>query len=355
MISVLDRHETVKLITEAVASGASQAMACEALLLSPRTFQRWTRDGGVKADGRPEAKRPEPKNKLSTEERTQIVEICNCAEYASLPPSQIVPSLADQGEYIASESSFYRVLREADQVKRRGKARVSRNIEKPQGYCAEGPNQVWSWDITFLASTVCGLFFRLYMIMDIYSRKIVGWEIHETETAEHASALIEKACLAECIHKKGLVLHSDNGSPMKGATMLAKLQKLGIMPSFSRPSVSNDNPYSESLFGTLKYTPAYPAKPFKNIDEARSWVLKFVQWYNQEHRHSALKFVTPAERHQGIDTAVLEQRKAVYEKAKLRHPERWSRTIRDWSPEERVWLNPSDSNSEKVRASEMIQ
>jgi putative transposase len=147
------------------------------------------------------------------------------------------------------------------------------------------------------------------------------------------------------------VLHSDNGSPMKWATMLAQLQKLGIIPSFSRPSVSNDNPYSESLFGTLKYTPAYPAKPFKNIDEARSWVLKFVQWYNQEHRHSALKFVTHAERHQGLDTAVLERRNAVYEKAKLRHPERWSRTIRNWSPRESVWLNPPDSYSEKARAS----
>jgi transposase InsO family protein len=184
--------------------------------------------------------------------------------------------------------------------------------------------------------------------MDIYSRKIVGWEIHETETAEYAALLIEKACRAEHILQKGLVLHSDNGSPMKGATMLAKLQKLGIMPSFSRPSVSNDNPYSESLFGTLKYTPAYPAKPFESLVEARCWVLKFVQWYNREHRHSALKFVTPIERHQGKDVVILEQRKAVYEEAKLRHPERWSRITRNWNPEEGVWLNQPDSGSDKA-------
>jgi transposase InsO family protein len=348
MISVPDRQESVKLIKEAVAGGASQAAACEAIGLSRRTFQRWTRDGNIKADGRPEAKRPEPVNKLSQEERTRILEICNRAEYACLPPSQIVPSLADRGEYIASESSFYRILREANQVKHRGKARAPRKTVKPNGYCAEGPNQVWSWDITYLASTVRGQFFRLYMIMDIYSRKIVGWEIHETETAEYAALLIEKACRAEHILQKGLVLHSDNGSPMKGATMLAKLQKLGIMPSFSRPSVSNDNPYSESLFGTLKYTPAYPAKPFESLVEARCWVLKFVQWYNREHRHSALKFVTPIERHQGKDVVILEQRKAVYEEAKLRHPERWSRITRNWNPEEGVWLNQPDSGSDKA-------
>ncbi|HIE55234.1 MAG TPA: transposase, partial [Chromatiaceae bacterium] len=118
-------------------------------------------------------------------------------------------------------------------------------------------NQVWSWDITYLATTITGLFFRLYLVMDIYSRKIVGWEIHENETAEHAATLIRKACLSEGIGQRELVLHSDNGSPMKGASMLATLQRLGVVPSFSRPSVSNDNPYSESLFGTMKYTPAY--------------------------------------------------------------------------------------------------
>lgn len=347
MISAPDRREIVKLINKAMADGASQATSCEILGLSPRTFQRWTQGDAIKVDGRPLAKRQEPVNKLSSEERSQILEICNCAEYASLPPSQIVPSLADRGEYIASESSFYRVLREANQGQHRGKAQAPRRLTSPKGYSASEPNQVWSWDITYLASTVRGIFFRLYMIMDIYSRKIVGWEVHDNENAEHAATLIEKSCWGERICQRGLVLHSDNGSPMKGATMLAKLQKLGIMPSFSRPSVSNDNPYSESLFGTLKYTSAYPSKPFDRIEEARSWVLEFVQWYNCEHRHSGLKFVTPAERHQGIDAQILERRREVYDKAKQRHPERWSREIRNWDPIGSVMLNKPDTEPDK--------
>jgi transposase InsO family protein len=344
MISTPNRRETVELIEEAMAAGASQANACETLGLSARTYQRWTRYGGIEADGRPEVERKAPSNKLSEAEREQIIETCNRPEYASLPPAQIVPALADKGEYIASESSFYRVLREANQVRHRGKAQPPRKVAKPKAHRADGPNQVWSWDITYLASTVLGMFFRLYLVMDIYSRKIVGWEVHESESAEHAAILIEKACWAEQVRQDGLVLHSDNGSPMKGATMLAKLQKLGIMPSFSRPSVSNDNPYSESLFGTLKYTPAYPAKPFESLEAARDWVHQFVRWYNEQHRHSGLRYVTPSERHGEQDIAILERRKAVYELAKLRRPERWSGPTRNWNTVGSVWLNPSDSD-----------
>lgn len=346
MISAQDRRKTVVLIKEAMTKGASQASSCKVLGLSPRTYQRWTRNDGVKTDGRPQAKRKRSANKLSGEECERILEVCNRDEFSKLPPSQIVPILADRGEYIASESSFYRVLREASQMQHRGKARSPRKIAKPQGFCAAAVNQVWSWDITFLATTVRGIFYRLYMVMDVYSRKIVGWEIHENESAENAASLIQKASWAEGACQQDLVLHSDNGSPMKGATMLAKLQKLGIMPSFSRPSVSNDNPFSESLFGTLKYTPAYPGKPFNSIDEARSWVLKFVKWYNYDHRHSGLKFVTPVERHQGVDAAILNQRKVVYEEARRMHPERWSRTTRNWDPVGSVWLNPPDTKSD---------
>jgi transposase InsO family protein len=183
-----------------------------------------------------------------------------------------------------------------------------------------------------LATNITGLFYRLYLVMDIYSRKIVGWEIHENESADHASLLIRKACLAEGIQREELVLHSDNGSPMKGATMLATLQHLGVIPSFSRPSVSNDNPYSESLFGTMKYTPAYPVKPFESLNAAREWVLVFVQWYNNVHLHSGIKFVTPAQRHRGEDQLVLAKRKEVYELAKQKNPQRWSGETRNWLP-----------------------
>lgn len=340
MISAPDRREAVELIEEAVNAGASAKRACEDLGISQRTYQRWTQGDGVREDRRPEAERPEPANKLTSPEREQILDICNGEAYCSLPPSQIVPALADEGIYLASEASFYRVLRAAGQLRHRGKAQAPGKRSKPPAHRASGPNEVWSWDITFLASTIAGLFYRLYLVMDIYSRKIVTWEVHETEAAEHAAVLIRKACLAEGVGQQGLVLHSDNGSPMKGATMLATLQRLGVVPSFSRPSVSNDNPYSESLFGTMKYTPAYPSKPFASLDAAREWVHSFVRWYNHGHRHSAIQFVTPAERHSGRDRAILAQRKALYEAAKQRRPERWSGTTRNWSPVGDVWLNP---------------
>jgi putative transposase len=345
MISAPNRRQAVDLINEAVASGASGQSACAVLGLSLRTYQRWSAGDGVSADRRPGARRPPRANKLSAEERQAILATCNQAEYQSLPPSQIVPALADQGIYLASEASFYRVLREEEQCCHRGKAQAPRHIAKPPGHLATGPNQVWTWDITYLTTTVAGLFFRLYLILDIYSRKIVAWEIHERETAEHAALLVKKACLAEGITEQGLILHSDNGAPMKGATMLATLQRLGIVPSFSRPSVSNDNPYSESLFGTLKYTPSYPSQPFDDLDAARQWIHGFVHWYNHEHRHSSIRFVTPAERHQGLDDKILAARKRVYEAAKQQRPERWSGDTRNWSPVGEVWLNPENTKA----------
>ncbi len=348
MINVPDRRRAVELIDEAVEAGAPKNKACDEMEISLRTYRRWTQYGSVKADGRPDAERPEPANKLKPEEREQILETCNKADYQSLPPSQIVPALADKEIYIASESSFYRVLKEADQLHRRGRSQAPRKVAKPEAYKATGPNEVWSWDITFLATTITGLFYRLYLMMDIYSRKIVGWEIHENETADHASLLIRKARLAEGVSEQGLVLHSDNGSPMKGATMLATLQRLGVVPSFSRPSVSNDNPYSESLFGTMKYTPAFPSKPFGSLVAARDWVHDFVRWYNEEHRHSGIQFVTPAQRHSGVERSVLVKRDAVYQAAKQRNPERWSRGTRNWTPVGEVWLNPENQDSDQT-------
>ena len=155
--------------------------------------------------------------------------------------------------------------------------------------------------------------------------------------------MLRKTRLAEGLAANHeVVLHSDNGSPMKGATMLATMQKLGVVPSFSRPSVSNDNPFSESLFKTLKYVPSYPSKPFESLEEVRRWVEIFADWYNYSHHHSGLKFVTPAQRHNGGDIAILEYRKSVYEKARKQHPERWSGEIRNWDHETVVMLNPAN-------------
>lgn len=339
MISLAERGQVIELVDEACTAGARRERACAVLGLSVRTLQRWRQDGELAADGRLNSGRA-PTNKLSDAERAQILAVANRPTFQSLPPSQIVPRLADQGEYIASESSFYRVLREHNQLAHRGRAKP-RQHQAPTAHAASGPNQVWSWDITYLATTVQGLFFYLYLMMDIYSRKIVGWEVFETESSEHAATVVRKAYLREGVAGEMLVLHSDNGSPMKGATLLATLQRLGVTPSFSRPSVSNDNPYSEALFKTLKYHPRYPAQPFETLEQARDWVLGFQHWYNEDHRHSALQFVTPGERHRGEAEAIIAQRQAVYEAARRRHPERWSGNTRDWTLPEVVWLNPA--------------
>lgn len=293
-------------------------------------------------DNRKNAHRPEPVNKLSEVERQAIVDACNSPRFQSLPPSQIVPTLADEGQYIGSERTFYRVLNEAGQQHHRGRA-AKPNRHKPTSYCATGPNQVWSWDITFLRSSVRGQFYYLYLVIDIYSRMIVTWEIHETESAKQASEMITRACLKHGIAatESPLVLHSDNGSAMKGGTMLSTLQRLGVVTSFSRPRVSDDNPYSEAIFRTLKYRPGYPRIPFANLDAARGWVHGFTRWYNEEHKHSGLKFLSPKQRHQGETEEFMEGRKKVYELAKKRHPERWGkRTTRNWDLPEGVWLNP---------------
>lgn len=338
----------VTLIAEAVEAGARKIKACGVLKVSIRTVQRWEREGGL--DDRRKGATRKVANRLSEQERRRIVSVCNEPRFRSLPPSQIVPALADEGCYLASESTFYRVLREAGQVNRRGRAKPPSRPARPQAFRATGPNQVWSWDITCLGAAIAGLFFRLYMVMDIFSRKIVAWEVHENETSDNAAVLIGKAVLAEGIAGRPLVPHSDNGAPMKGATMLATLQRLGVVPSFSRPSVSDDNPYSESLFRTLKYTPAYPPRRFASLEEARKLVHEFVEWYNNVHHHSALKFVTPAQRHRGEDVAILAGRSRVYEQARASHPERWSGSVRDWSPVGEVWLNPPKEEGKRKAA-----
>ena len=246
--------------------------------------------------------------------------------------------LADEGHDLAAESTLYRLLRAADQLTPRAHKAPPR--PRPRPWEATGPHQVWSWDITYLATTVRGAFFYLYLILDLYSRKIVGWEVYPEESAEHAAEVFKRAHLREAVGVADLVLHSDNGAPMKGATMLSTLQHLGVVPSFSRPSVSNDNPYSEAGFATLKGSPAFPEKPFADLPQARSWVATFVAWYNETHRHSALKFVTPDQRHRGEDRDLLAQRDALYQAAKAETPERWSGPTRNWKPPASVLLNP---------------
>lgn len=326
------------MLDAAVSAGARLFKACEVIGLSVRTIQRYRVSDEVQPDGRKAAAIGRvPANRISDQERIEVLAIANQTKFVNVPPSQIVPALADEGLYIASESTFYRVLRSEKQLAHRGRSKAPTH-SRTEPLEAIMPNQLWSWDITYLQTTVKGLYFYLYMFLDIYSRKIVGWEVYEEESAAYAAKTAQKAYLREGIGSKGLILHSDNGSPMKGATMLGMLQNLGIMPSFSRPSISNDNPYSESLFKTAKYDVSFPEKPFEAIEEARLWGARFVPWYNEEHRHSALKFVTPGQRHRGEDIGILAKRKHVYETAKAFRPERWAGTCRNWNRPEIVTL-----------------
>lgn len=214
---------------------------------SERTFQRWQ----LGAEDTPDARtlrHEAPAHKLSVLERATLLAVANSTEFGHLPPSQIVPRLADQQRYIASESTFYRVLRAENQLAHRRPERVAHKRSKPRAACATQPNQLFTWDITYLPTTVHGLYFYLYLFVDVFSRKIVAWQIYAEESSANASEVMKDLCRREQITPGQLVLHSDNGSSMKGATMLATLQAFGVMASLSRPAVSNDNPYSESLF-----------------------------------------------------------------------------------------------------------
>lgn len=327
---------TLALIDEAVASGARLDKACEVLGLSARTIERWRADD-IGEDQRAGPRRC-PAHQLTEAEKQKILEVANSPEFRNKGPKQIVPTLADRGQYIASETSFYRVLREAGQLTHRGRARPP-SASRPKELVADAPNKVWCWDITYMRASVRGTFYFLYLVVDVFSRKIVGHRVERDEQQQLAVDMIESAVREHRVPADTLVLHADNGGPMKGSTMLATLQRLGIVPSFSRPRVSDDNAYAEALFRTLKYRPEYPRKPFASIDDARRWVEQFVRWYNAEHLHSAIRYVTPDDRHAGRDAAILAARKEVYRAARARTPRRWTGETRDWTPVGAVALN----------------
>lgn len=332
------------MIGDAVKGGARRGRACEVVGVSVRSIERWEKDGQGD-DRRRGASHRDPPNKLSQAERDSVLRIADSEAFRDLSPKQMVPLLADEGIYVASESTFYRILRAAGQMSHREHWRPA-STRRPREQVATGPCQVWSWDITYLRSAIRGHFYYLYMVEDVWSRKVMGWQVYEQESMELAAALFEGICAQHGIDPDGLVLHSDNGGPMKGSTMLATMQRLGIVPSFSRPRVNDDNPYSEALFRTLKYRPEYPRRPFVSIQEAGGWVAQFVDWYNREHLHSAIRFVTPDDRHYGREKEILERRRRVYERARNRHPDRWSGTVRNWTPVEIVYLNPEKCDSE---------
>lgn len=262
------------------------------------------------------------KNSLSESELTEVFEILTSERFVDSSPYDIVATLADEGRYICSESTMYRVLRKHSMNAHRGKSKAAIYCQK-EPLVASRPNQIWSWDITYLKGPRKRCFYYLYLFLDIFSRKVIGWEIHHNECSIVASDLAEKLIRNESVSEDSLRIHSDNGAPMRGAPMIAVLEQLGVSQSFNRPRVSNDNPYSESLFKTLKYKPDYPAKNFNTIEEARRWVEGFVKWYNFRHKHSQIGYVTPDQKHRQEDILILKNRKKVYKKAAELKPSRF--------------------------------
>lgn len=333
---------TIKIINEAIENGAGKGKACSVLDISLRTFQRWEKN--CSADNRKGAVKNIPR-KLSAIEEQRVIDTACEKQFKDLTPYEIVAILAEQGQYIASERTFYRILNRANMLHHRGNSKPCSKTGKPAELKATGPDQVWCWDITFLRTSVHGLYYYCYMIKDIWSKEIVGWEIHDKEDVNIAARMFKR--LKNKRQLRGIKLHSDNGNPMKGATMIMTLYSLGVIPSFSRPRVSNDSPFIEALFKTLKYTAGYPGQ-FKDIYHARTWMAYFVNWYNTKHRHSAIGYVTPSQRRSGEYKEIFKKRNLTMEHARLAHPERWGNRVRIWEAKEEIYLNPSDETKERL-------
>ena len=343
MTRLEDRQILKRDIAQARADGSRLAPACALAGLDPRTLQRWkTSDGLSVSDRRPDADRPVPSHALSEAEQARIIAVANEPRFSETPPARIVPALADEGIYIASESSFHRVLRTRGQMHRRGRAQPPRKSGPPRTHIATRPGEVWCWDVTFLPSQVQGHWFYLYLILDLYSRKIVGFEVHDTDTAEHAAHLARRTALAEGIHALPTrpVLHGDNGATLKATTVLAMLHWLGIMPSYSRPRVSDDNAFVEALFRTAKYRPIFPQKGFTislprgNGPIALSTGIimsTVIVAFAMSLRHNVMP---------GAIEMLLAERHAIYQRARERNPRRWSGQTRNWTPISVVTLNP---------------
>jgi transposase InsO family protein len=333
-------------IHDALKEGARQKKACEIVGITPRTFQNWIKRG---FEDKRKGSCKRVLRKLDIEEREEILEVCNSERFRDMNPHQIVPILAQEGKYLASESTIYRVLREADMIHHRDNTKPARNVSKPPQVVATGPGQVFTWDITWLHSKVRGLFFYAYVLQDIYDRSIVSWEIHDRESDEISQEMFRR--LSQEKNLKGAHLHSDNGHPMKGVNLLGLLLKLGVSTSFSRPRVSDDNPFIESFFKTLKYSTKYPGR-FEDLSAAREWFASFIHWYNNYHLHSALGYVTPLQRRRCEDVPLFHIRNRTMEQARSRNPERWgSRPARQWISEDSVVLNPDKHrDSSKVQA-----
>ena len=312
---------------------------CRYIGVSSRTIQRWNKSG---IDDRRKGAEKKVPRAFTKAEREYIYKTTCSDEYKDMNPHEIYNSLLDKGIYLASESTFYRILREHKALEHRSECRGGTSKKKPDELTATEKNKVWMWDITWLKTDVKGIYHYAYVIEDLFDRSVVGWMIFENESDEHAKELFKAACEKEHAHPD--FVHSDNGEPMKGITLVAFYYTLGIVPSFSRPRVSDDNPYIESFFRTLKYRTEYP-KFFTSLDHARTWFADFIDWYNNRHMHSGLQYITPMQKRTGEYISIFNNRNIVIQNARAAHPERWGkRAARKYEIRVAEVLNPVKKN-----------
>ncbi len=314
--------------------------ACNALEVSCATYYRW-REKKKKPQRSGKRKKQAPNFSLTKEEREKVIEELHSERFMDMPPRQVYAALLDEGTYLCSVRTMYRILEELGEVNERRKQVCRKHYQKPE-LIATSPNQVWSWDITKLKGPEKWNYFYLYVIIDIYSRCTVGWMIASRENGDLAKEFIEETCRKQNIAKDQLTIHSDRGGPMKCKTVAQLLLDLEVTKSHSRPRVSNDNPFSESQFKTLKYRPEYP-KRFGSIEDARAFCRSFFSWYNTKHYHGGIALLTPEAVHYNYAPQIMERRQQVLDNAYTKHPQRFRNKIPSVPVlPKAVWINPPD-------------
>jgi len=327
--------------TEALAERIPVSRACAALDY-PRSRLYRQRRPVVKKEPR---SRPTPPRALSPEEKRTVLAVLDSERFQDQAPHQVYGALLDEGVYHCSISTMYRILRANDQVHQRRNQRQHPEYTRPE-LLASGPNQLWSWDITKLRGPVTWTYYYLYVLLDVFSRFVVGWLLAKGESAELAEQLIAESCARQAIDADQLTLHADRGPAMTSKTVAQLLIDLNVAQSHSRPYTPDDNPFSEAQFKTLKYRPDYPDR-FEDLDAARVWARAFFDWYNNQHRHSSLGLMTPATVHYGQAAELTAQRQVTLQAAYHAHPERFvSGVPRPPQVPQAVWINPPRSVEE---------
>lgn len=332
--------------TASLAKDVGVRPACNALAVSRAGFYRWKNPG---EDSGKKCIRPVPPLALSLEEQQRVLDTLHEERFVDKAPQEVYAALLDDGSYLCSVRTMYRILEAHKEVKERRNQLRHPVYTKPE-LLAEVPNQVWSWDITKLKGPAKWTYYYLYVILDIFSRYVVGWMVAGRESSSLAKKLIEQSCEKQGIQSSQLSIHSDRGPSMTSKTVAFLLADLGITKSLSRPYVSNDNPYSEAQFKTLKYRPEFPER-FGCAEDSRSFCQGFFGWYNTGHYHSGIGFLTPEDVHYGRTEQIIRERQVVLNDAFAKHPERFKGKMpKPMALPEAVWINkPASENSDPLR------